>query len=101
MTNPDAFAIVLEYLYTKDLNVVGNCTSGDVLLDSFALANQYCLEPLKYKLEALIALSVTVENVCSLLVLADAYQAEQVRIYAIVINNSNIFSKIHLYQTKS
>lgn len=50
------------------------------MIDAFALSNHYSVEPLKCKLEAILALHITEENVCSLLLLADAYQANRVRI---------------------
>jgi len=79
MTNPEAFAIVLEYLYTKDLNVArAITTSYDIILHTFLLACMYSLEDLKCKLECIIASNITEENVCSLLELANAHHAKWV-----------------------
>lgn len=70
---------MLEYLYTKDLNVVRPTMPIDLMIDTFVLSNQYSLEPLKCKLEVIISLSITDENVCSLMLFADAHQAVKVR----------------------
>ena len=69
---------MLEYVYTKDLDFVGPSIPSDVLVDTLNLASQIGLEPLKLKLESVLALEITVENVCPLLVLADAYNATMV-----------------------
>jgi len=58
---------VLEYLYTKDLSVVGSMMPIELMIDTFLLASQYNVEPLKYKLEIMLSLNITVENVCQLL----------------------------------
>jgi len=76
--NPDAFAIVLEYLYSKDIHVAGPSMPFDLMMDTFILASQYGLEPLKLKLEYLMLLNITVENVCCLLVHATAHNASKV-----------------------
>ena len=73
--SPKAFAIALEYLYTKDLNVIGPKMPVDLLIDIFSLASQYDLMPLIQKLEAMLVSKITVENMASLLVLADAHHA--------------------------
>jgi len=52
--NPEAFAKVLEYLYTKDLNVVGQTMPRDLLTNTFDLANRYNVDPLKLKLETIL-----------------------------------------------
>lgn len=54
MVNPDAFGIVLEYLYTKDLSVIGPRIPLNLLIDTWSLASQYIVEPLMCKLEAMI-----------------------------------------------
>lgn len=78
MVNPEAFRMVLKYLYTKDLNIVDPDSLAELLLDTLALAHQYVVEPLKSKLEFLISEQITVENVCSLLVFAHTYQLDKV-----------------------
>ena len=79
-TNPEAFMKVLEYLYTKDLSVVGATMPIELMIDTFSLASQYNVEPLKYKLGVMLSMNITVENVCQLLLLADAHQCIQVRL---------------------
>jgi len=77
--------VILEYLYTTDLNVVIPSMPLEILLHIFTLASQYGVEPLKCKLEAILAMKITEENVCSLLLLADAHQAAKVRILFLMI----------------
>jgi len=72
--NPEAFTVVLKYLYTKNLNIVGPNNPVELLIDTLSLAHEYSVEPLKCKLEYLVSLQITVENVCSLLVFAHSYQ---------------------------
>ena len=78
-TNPEAFMKVLEYLYTKDLSVVGPTMPIELMIETFLLASQYNVEPLKYKLGVMLSWNVTVENVCQLLLLADAHHCIQVQ----------------------
>ena len=89
MVNPDAFEIVLEYLYTKEFHVVGN--AWDLLIDIFELASQYNLEVLKHKLEYTLALNITEETVCSLMIFADAHMAVDVRL------NHNFFIVVYFF----
>ena len=80
MTNPQAFAKVLEYIYTKDLNVVNHTMDKDFLIAVFELAGLYDMEPLKYKLELLmLTWQLTKTNVCYLMILADQHRANKVR----------------------
>jgi len=74
-TNPEAFAIVLQYMYTKELDVD---TVADQIVDVFALACQYGLKTLKSELETLIAYNLTEDNVSSLIVMADSQGAIKV-----------------------
>ena len=78
-TNPEAFMKVLEYLYTKDLSVVGPTMPIELMIETFSLASQYNVEPLKYKLGVMLSMNITVENVCQLLLLADAHQCVEVQ----------------------
>jgi len=72
--NPEAFTMVLKYLYTKDLDIVGLNSPIELLIDTLSLAHEYDVEPLERKLEYLVSLKITVENVCSLLEFAHSYQ---------------------------
>jgi len=76
--NPEAFSIVLEYLYTKNLNVVGHEMSNEQIIETFSLATEYGVEPLRFKLETMLELRIDVENVCSLLVFSDIHRAVKV-----------------------
>ena len=89
-TNPIALIKVLEYLYTKDLKVVGSMPI-ELIIDTFVLASHYQVEPLKYKLEIMLSLNITVENVCQLLLLANTYECVKVRLHCIplVLLNNN------------
>ena len=50
----------------------------DLMIDTFSVACQYNLEPLRCKLEAMLALKIAEESVHSLLMLADAHHAMKV-----------------------
>jgi len=47
----------------------------DLIINTLTLASEYNLDPLVFKLEHMLALNITKENVCSLLMLADAHNA--------------------------
>lgn len=74
--NPDAFEIVLKYLYTKDLNFVNlKQVTGDVILEAFLLASEYDLEPLQKKLEQILILYISEKTIFHFLLLADVHRA--------------------------
>lgn len=66
---------MLRYVYTKELDVV---SIGEYIMDVFALACQYDLKSMKHELEDIIAFNLTVENVVSILVMADGQRAVKV-----------------------
>lgn len=70
----NVFLALIGYLYNDEVNV-----SSDVAFPLLMLADSYLLERLKTKCEYILCDSATVENVCSLLVTAKQYGAEQLR----------------------
>ena len=78
--DPEVFRVVLKYLYTKDLDVVDPNSSTEFLIDTLTLAHEYSVEPLKCKLEYLISLNITWENVYSFLEFAEMYQLTTVNL---------------------
>ena len=68
----EPFRIVLNFLYTQtfDLDHV-----GEYITDVFMLACKYSLPALRNKIEAIISYNISVENVASLLLLAESHNA--------------------------
>jgi len=66
------FMAMMSFLYLDEVNV-----SIDIAFQLLMLADSYMLERLKTKCEYIIQDSVTIENVCALLVGATTYRADQ------------------------
>lgn len=80
---PAAFSVVLQYLYTREVNMDAINKADEAgtssIIDVFQLACKYDEKRLKADLEAIIAYNLSAENVSSLLLLADQFNAVKLR----------------------
>jgi hypothetical protein len=80
---PAAFEVVLNYMYSREVNMDAinraEENGSSLIIDIFQLACKYDEKRLKSELEAIIAYNLSEENVCSLLLLADQFNASKLR----------------------
>jgi hypothetical protein len=80
ITLPDtsfaSFRVVLQYLYTKEINVE---EVGDNIISVFELASRFDIKQMKSTLETIISYNLADDNVASLLLLAEAQGAAKLR----------------------
>jgi hypothetical protein len=71
---PRALRLLVEYLYTDTVHI-----TPDSAVELFVVANRYCLERLQRMCECVVLNSLSTENACQILEVADALQATQLR----------------------
>jgi speckle-type POZ protein len=80
----NVMAEMLRFIYT------GKASNLDKMADELlAAADKYALERLKVMCEEALCTSLTVDNVCEILVLADLHSAEQLKTHAMDFINSH------------
>jgi len=73
----EPFMIVVEYIYTKDLDKALEAVTESNIVGVFTLACRFDVRKLKSELESLLAYNVTSENAESFMELADQLSAHR------------------------